>query len=104
MVFAKLDKINRKEKINSNDTYTFEIQTIQLCLQKNKMVGHKTFTIIKPDAFKASYAGPIIEIIENAGFKIKNMRLVEMDNIMVYIRKGPSLQDYVITCAQVQLL
>ena len=82
MVFAKLDKINRKEKINSNDTYTFEIQSIQLCLQKNKMVGHKTFTIIKPDAFKASYAGPIIEIIENAGFKIKNMRLVEMDKIM----------------------
>lgn len=35
MVFAKLDKINRKEKINSNDTYTFEIQSIQLCLQKN---------------------------------------------------------------------
>ena len=36
--------------------------------KQNKMVGHKTFTIIKPDAFKASYAGPIIEIIENAGF------------------------------------
>ena len=46
------------------------------------MSGNKTLTIIKPDAFKASYSGPIIEIIENAGFIIKNMRLVEMDNAM----------------------
>lgn len=46
------------------------------------MAGNKTFTIIKPDAFKASYSGPIIKIIENAGFIIKNMRLVEMDNTM----------------------
>ena len=50
--------------------------------KKIKMAGNKTFTIIKPDAFKASYSGPIIEIIENAGFIIKNMRLVEMDNAM----------------------
>ena len=50
--------------------------------KKNKMAGNKTFTIIKPDAFKASYSGPIIEIIESAGFIIKNMRLVEMDNTM----------------------
>ena len=50
--------------------------------KKIKMTGNKTFTIIKPDAFKASYSGPIIEIIENAGFIIKNMRLVEMDNTM----------------------
>tara|TARA_S200000501_G_C20872184_1_gene764824 strand:+ start:10033 stop:10440 length:408 start_codon:yes stop_codon:yes gene_type:complete len=46
------------------------------------MVGNKTFTIIKPDAFTASYTGSIIEIIERAGFSIKNMRLVEMDNKM----------------------
>ena len=46
------------------------------------MAGNKTFTIIKPDAFEASYSGPIIEIIEGAGFIIKNMRLVEMDNTM----------------------
>ena len=46
------------------------------------MAGNKTFTIIKPDAFKESYSGPIIEIIESAGFIIKNMRLVEMDNTM----------------------
>ncbi|RPH01756.1 MAG: nucleoside-diphosphate kinase [Amoebophilaceae bacterium TMED152] len=46
------------------------------------MVGNKTFSIIKPDAFTASYTGSIIEIIERAGFSIKNMRLVEMDNTM----------------------
>ena len=78
----KLNKINRKEKINSNDRNSFEIQCILLSLQKNKMAGNKTFTIIKPDAFKASYSGPIIEIIESAGFIIKNMRLVEMNNTM----------------------
>tara|TARA_B100000989_G_scaffold40735_1_gene25835 strand:+ start:1053 stop:1460 length:408 start_codon:yes stop_codon:yes gene_type:complete len=46
------------------------------------MAGNKTFTIIKPDAFKASHTGSIIEIIERAGFSIKNMRLVEMNNTM----------------------
>ena len=46
------------------------------------MAGNKTFTISKPDTFKASYTGSIIEIIERAGFSIKNMRLVEMNNTM----------------------
>ena len=50
--------------------------------KKNKMAGNKTFTIIKPDDFKGSYSGRLIEIIENAGFIIKNMRLVEMNNTM----------------------
>ena len=35
---AKLNKINRKEKINSNDRNSFEIQCILLSLQKNKNV------------------------------------------------------------------
>ena len=42
-------------------------------------MGNKTFTIIKPDAFGAGNSGSIIEKIENAGFVIKNMRLVELD-------------------------
>ena len=46
------------------------------------MSGNKTFTIIKPDAFSSGYSGPIIEMIEKAGFKIKNMRLTRMDNDM----------------------
>ena len=37
---------------------------------------------IKPDAFSSGYSGPIIEMIEKAGFKIKNMRLIRMDNDM----------------------
>lgn len=43
------------------------------------MAGNKTFTIIKPDAFKAGNSGSIIKIIEKAGFGIQNMRLLEMD-------------------------
>ena len=46
---------------------------------KIKKMGNKTFTIIKPDAFGAGNSGPIIEKIENTGFVIKNMRLVELD-------------------------
>tara|TARA_Y100001958_G_scaffold789_1_gene548 strand:- start:139 stop:558 length:420 start_codon:yes stop_codon:yes gene_type:complete len=44
-----------------------------------KMTGNKTFTIIKPDAFGAGKSGSIIKIIEEAGFSIKNMRLLKMD-------------------------
>ena len=44
-----------------------------------KMIGNKTFTIIKPDAFGAGKSGSIIKIIEEAGFSIKNMRLLKMD-------------------------
>ncbi|MBE97655.1 MAG: nucleoside-diphosphate kinase [Flammeovirgaceae bacterium] len=43
------------------------------------MSGIRTFTIIKPDAFEASYTGSIIEKIEEAGFKILNMRLERLD-------------------------
>ncbi len=43
------------------------------------MAGNKTFTIIKPDAFRAGNSGSIIQIIEKAGFGIQNMRLLEMD-------------------------
>ena len=43
------------------------------------MSGIRTFNIIKPDAFEASYTGPIIEKIEEAGFKILNMRLERLD-------------------------
>jgi nucleoside-diphosphate kinase len=34
------------------------------------MAGNRTFTMIKPDAASASYAGAIIKMIEEAGFKI----------------------------------
>jgi nucleoside-diphosphate kinase len=37
-----------------------------------------TFTIIKPTAFKNNYLGPIIEIINQNGFKICGLRLVQI--------------------------
>ena len=43
------------------------------------MAGNKTFTIIKPDAFRAGNSGSIIKIIEKAGFGIQNMRLLKID-------------------------
>ena len=43
------------------------------------MSGNKTFTIIKPDAFQSGYSGPIIQKIEEAGFTLKNMRMVRLD-------------------------
>ena len=43
------------------------------------MSGNKTFTIIKPDAFKSEYSGPIIQKIQEAGFSLINMRLVRLD-------------------------
>ena len=46
---------------------------------KKTMSGNKTFTIIKPDAFEAGYTGPIIQKIEEAGFNLKNMRLIRLD-------------------------
>lgn len=42
------------------------------------MSGNNTFTMIKPDAFKAGFTGLILnKIIEN-GFKIKALRLIQL--------------------------
>ena len=37
-----------------------------------------TFTIVKPTAFEKNYLGPIIEIFNRNGFKIKAMKLTRM--------------------------
>lgn len=42
------------------------------------MNGTKTFTMIKPSAFSSRYTGPIISQIENAGFTIKALKLVQL--------------------------
>ncbi len=42
------------------------------------MNGIKTFTMIKPSAFSSGFSGPIIAHIENAGFKIKALKLVQL--------------------------
>ena len=43
------------------------------------MEGNKTFTIIKPDAFKKKYSGAIIKQIEDSGFQITNMKLLSLN-------------------------
>ena len=43
------------------------------------MEGNKTFTIIKPDAFKKKYSGAIIKQIEDSGFQITNVKLLSLN-------------------------
>ena len=42
------------------------------------MSGNLTFTMIKPDAFKSGYSGPIIDMIEKANFKLVAMKMVSL--------------------------
>ena len=42
------------------------------------MSGNITFTMIKPDAFGSGNSGPIIKMIEEAGFQIKAMKLTHL--------------------------
>ncbi len=42
------------------------------------MSGNTTFTMVKPDAFAEGNAGTIIKIIEEAGFRIKAMKLTRL--------------------------
>jgi len=42
------------------------------------MAGNITLTIIKPTAFKNNHSGAIIKMINEAGFVIKAMKLIQM--------------------------
>ncbi len=42
------------------------------------MATNRTFTMIKPDAFGAGNSGPIIKMIEEAGFSVKAMKLTQL--------------------------
>lgn len=42
------------------------------------MATNRTFTMIKPDAFGAGNAGAIIQMIEEAGFRIVAMKLTKL--------------------------
>ena len=42
------------------------------------MAGKQTFTMIKPTAFKNNYTGAILKMINNAGFVIKAMKVVQL--------------------------
>lgn len=42
------------------------------------MATNRTFTMIKPDAFKAGNSGAILKMIEDAGFKIVAMKATQL--------------------------
>jgi len=42
------------------------------------MTGNQTFTMIKPIAVKNSYTGPILHMINEAGFRIKAMKFTHL--------------------------
>ena len=43
------------------------------------MAGTRTFTMIKPDAVEAENTGKIIDMITEAGFKVKAMKLTRLN-------------------------
>ncbi len=43
-------------------------------------MSHRTFTMIKPDAFAAGHSGSILKHIESAGFKIIAMKLTQLSS------------------------
>lgn len=43
------------------------------------MAGNRTFTMIKPDAVESNNIGNIIQMIADAGFKIKAMKLTHLN-------------------------
>ena len=64
------------------------------------MAGNATFTMIKPDAFGAGNSGPIIKMIEDAGFKIKAMKMTHLTaeiagQFYAVHRERPFYQDLV---------
>ena len=42
------------------------------------MAGNKTFTMIKPEAVEKGYTGKIIDMIIEAGFAVKGMKLTQL--------------------------
>ncbi|MGC9353444.1 MAG: nucleoside-diphosphate kinase [Mariniphaga sp.] len=42
------------------------------------MAGNQTFTMIKPTAVRKNYTGPILKMINEAGFEIKAIKLVRL--------------------------
>jgi nucleoside-diphosphate kinase len=61
------------------------------------MAGNLTFTMIKPTAFKNNYAGPILKMINEAGFEIKAMKLTRLSatqaGAFYAIHKGKPFYD-----------
>ena len=45
------------------------------------MAGNRTFTMIKPDAVESNNIGNITQMISDAGFKIKAMKLTQLSRV-----------------------
>lgn len=44
----------------------------------NQMAGNNTLTMIKPGAFRKGYTGPILNMINEAGFRIVALKLTKL--------------------------
>ena len=44
------------------------------------MKGDLTFTIIKPNVVKKHKAGTVIQLIEDGGFEILNMKMIQLSS------------------------
>lgn len=42
------------------------------------MTGNRTFTMVKPSAFSNGYTGQMLAMIENAGFRIRAMKITRL--------------------------
>ena len=42
------------------------------------MTGNRTFTMIKPTAVSAGFSGPILKMIDDAGFKLVSMKSLQL--------------------------
>ncbi len=49
-----------------------------MCPKLRKMTGNITFTMIKPDAVEANNIGPILAMINKAGFRILAMKYMRL--------------------------
>lgn len=49
-----------------------------MCPKLKKMTGNITFTMIKPDAVEANNIGPILAMINKAGFRILAMKYMRL--------------------------
>ncbi len=49
-----------------------------LCAQKNRNMSNRTFTMIKPDATQNGHTGAILQMINEAGFRIVAMKMMHL--------------------------
>ena len=58
------------------------------------MTGNQTFTMIKPIAVKNNYTGPILHMINEAGFRIKAMKFTHLTKQQAEVFYGIHADKY----------